>query len=1637
MVQVSGATSPSARKREIPMTDDRPAPFVDVESLLANAGWVRALARGLVGRDDLADDVVQETWLAAIESPPRHAGALRSWLRSVVRFTAHRVHREEERRSRREHAAAPSEGSVTPTGDLVSEVDLHRRVVEAALALDEPYRATVLLRYFRGCNAAEIGAMQGVPPATVRTRLRRALAQLRETLVREHPGEPRDLGAGLLLLAGLAGAGGIGVAAASASAAAASAGTAASTSAATAPIVTGVLVMTKAKLLVATLGVVAALVAGIVWYAAASRSPSPPPPVVSRETHDTSRDDLAALATPPPATPAEPSADLAADAPSPVGRVVHVVTRAAIAGAEISLLRRSDIGTLEEIVRTRSDASGRFALRGTHGSFTFERGDRIHAEAEGFVPRDFYLQNGFPSIVELAPGIRVTGEVLDPDGRPVTSGEVTPIRRITISSGKSRSVLSGRRLAFYYDGLRDERPIPLDRNGRFATTLVTPLVAFQARAPGFAPACSDVVRPDPARPTHVVIRLAPAHVLTGRVVDEAGEPIAGATLSCRAATLDREPDRHFESLDPWRWSAVSDADGAFRIPDFPERCVTVWATHPEYRTDGIFGPRDADTPVTVVMEHAQWVTGRLLTPGGEPAPEGRVVVRVASEQTIPLAAGGAFHSKPIPLDVFQGTVECEGYAPIDIRWEPAPGAHDLGELRLEAGSSIDVRVVDDLGEPVASASVAMSVQRETPYFTQRAVACADADGRAALTGIGATQVRLHVTASGHRAWSGMVSVSDGDEPAPAVTVALERTATVRGTVVSPDGAPLFGVEVTTTRESDEWRPSGARGDSLPDGSFVVSEMPPGMALLLQFRGMGRPVHVVPIDPLTPGEERDLGALTLPNGMTVTGEVRDDAGAPVEGAAITVSETVLNPLALTNMRTQWARSDSAGAFTLEGLGAGKVSFTCYHPDYLEAPPLDFTIDAAGGDRVDFVLVRGVPYEAIVVNEAGEPVEGAQILLRGPSDGRAWISSGDLRTDAAGRFREEKAPIGAVRLGVHHENYLEWETAAASVAELPRTITLARGASLALTVTMEGGEPPPGSVLVNLEYERGSYGARLVLRDGEGVLSGLEPGAFGLRVRVQDYPATDAVPVTLVPGEVTPVIVRIPRREGPVTIHVTGPADEPVVGARIELYDLVGRSRNGIASGETDDRGIYVARWLAPNTEVHVGGVEGYGTAVIGNAAAQVRNGVLAVRLERCGSSLEVRAVDANGRPVEGIRTRLVSTGEGQAALLFGSNENDARFTGSDGRARYDGLCAGGYRLFHYEGADQLGDQTITLADGEHRAVEIALAAPIPITGVVLENGVPVAGGNLTVRRGGTSVRATLTPDGAFSLAAPGPGTYHFTYRTDSSYWSEEWFAHDEIREIRGPAYVEIRFATATVRGVVLDCDGTPLAGAAGALLGKSEVPFTTDGRGRFTIEGVPVGEYRWTFEEPPEGCTYDYGRFRAEGNTEATYRFLPASEIEVIVTVKGGGTPEKYSVSCLREQGRYYPNEGSGPNRYVWPAEPSWGMVTARGYAPAAFFVEDPARTPRVEVVLEPGGELRVRILDSDGAPVDGQHPFRVDPLGEASLHELAREYWTWRGARRVQLAPGAYRVSTTLPNGEPAAKDVSIAIGTTTEVELP
>jgi len=133
------------------------------ETLLEHAAWVRRLARGLVADVHGAAELEQETWLAALTHAPRAgAGATwgRGWLARVAANLAHRSRRTRERVAEREERAARGEAQPS-AAELVERADLTRALVAHLLALEEPYRSTLLLRYFEELSPSAIARREG------------------------------------------------------------------------------------------------------------------------------------------------------------------------------------------------------------------------------------------------------------------------------------------------------------------------------------------------------------------------------------------------------------------------------------------------------------------------------------------------------------------------------------------------------------------------------------------------------------------------------------------------------------------------------------------------------------------------------------------------------------------------------------------------------------------------------------------------------------------------------------------------------------------------------------------------------------------------------------------------------------------------------------------------------------------------------------------------------------------------------------------------------------------------------------------------------------------------------------------------------------------------------------------------------------------------------------------------------------------------------------------------------------------------------------------------------------------------------------------------------------------------------------
>jgi RNA polymerase sigma factor (sigma-70 family) len=158
-----------------------------MQELLAEGDFVRALARQLLGEHD-GDDVAQDAWAKALARGGATVRSPRAWLARVVHRLASNRRRADRRRLARERdaVAAASAGHAPSTDDILACEQVRQRVVAAVLALDEPFRGTVLARFYECLGTAAIAARDRVPEATVRSRLKRGLDRLRARLDADH-----------------------------------------------------------------------------------------------------------------------------------------------------------------------------------------------------------------------------------------------------------------------------------------------------------------------------------------------------------------------------------------------------------------------------------------------------------------------------------------------------------------------------------------------------------------------------------------------------------------------------------------------------------------------------------------------------------------------------------------------------------------------------------------------------------------------------------------------------------------------------------------------------------------------------------------------------------------------------------------------------------------------------------------------------------------------------------------------------------------------------------------------------------------------------------------------------------------------------------------------------------------------------------------------------------------------------------------------------------------------------------------------------------------------------------------------------------------------------------------------------------
>ncbi len=674
-----------------------PAP-TSTELLLAQAPWVQRLARRLLRDAARADDVTQDVLAAWLASPPKatEPEGARAWLKSVTRNLAFRSLTRDRGRRASERAAARAERSGGP-GEAAERLRLHQELTAAVLALDEPYRGTLVMRFYDDLAPREIARRQGLPDATVRKRLQRGLELLRARL---DDGARGDRGAWCAGLVGLLRAGGEPGAGA---------------------LLLELLMLTTKKVAVAA-GVLA-VGAGLwrVWPSAGeggggeSARMSPTPTALAAPEPKEVRPEPATSGPTRSERTAVPSAAPLAGAPWTLE--VAGADGRALAGAWVAV-----IGEDAHLEPATLDGDGRAefadALDGTA---------RVLVEPPGAAPQLLQLgRTAGTQRVQLAPGVALAGwlrideeapgeEValtLKTDGGwPPHREELARFGRMDDERREDPEIQTDAFGAFRFEGL------PADWSGRL--DLPYHLWFREDPAVGHRDGERAVVLRGASEDLDLHATRLP--VVTGQVVDGVtGEPVAGCSVTC---VIDCEAN-----VNTPMTSVACDANGVFRIPVTPsggdlrsrwripeERVglerVRLWA-------DGLGGGSayrefsgDELDPTgalgRIALAATKVVRFRVLDDGGRPI-EGALARAGATSG--PADESGFGELTGVELSAEEMAVGALGYdfALVSL---PADAAEVPVEVRLAATNRVEIRMTGPDGEVPAGLDIRVRADR--------------------------------------------------------------------------------------------------------------------------------------------------------------------------------------------------------------------------------------------------------------------------------------------------------------------------------------------------------------------------------------------------------------------------------------------------------------------------------------------------------------------------------------------------------------------------------------------------------------------------------------------------------------------------------------------------------------------------------------------------------------------------------------------------------------------------------------------------------------------------------------------------------------------------------------------------------------
>ena len=541
----------------------------------------------------------------------------------------------------------------------------------------------------------------------------------------------------------------------------------------------------------------------------------------------------------------------------------------------------------------------------------------------------------------------------------------------------------------------------------------------------------------------VVLQLVPGARVRGRVHDEEGKAVAGATVTLSAGfdPFSMFAEGGMEIASPA--SVRTDANGAFLFdPVIVPRVLQVraysdaFAPAPAQKLE--LQPGDERT-VDLLLSHGATLEVRVTDGSGAPLSDATCKIEPTKINLTDLTTDSGRFGRGNVMTGADGVARFVGVASGDWRVRASlagrleavksvaaggPGSEQQVELALATGRTLTGVVVARDGTPVAGARVTAFVEPSLLKMSTltsaagRPKATSDEQGRFTLAGLPAEKLLCEASAKGYRTERAPVG-----KDAAEVRVELATRGAIEGIVVSKKtGKPVARYDFKVVREKKSTNfmdPEMSKSFfdvtvpiASPNGKFRLTGVTPGRLRLLVHAAEHGEKATDWIE-MVEGETKRGVVVFLEAEAVIEGLVVDANGAPVAGAGVR-READANPIEamMSRMFTgDDAQSDAEGRFRIGELSAGVTRLVASRDGFIEAASGD--LELAAGQHLTTLrleLARGGEIWGVVSDPNGAPRPGASVMCQET----ARLKMRTLKSDARGEFHFKGLPAGSFSL-----------------------------------------------------------------------------------------------------------------------------------------------------------------------------------------------------------------------------------------------------------------------------------------------------------------------------------------------------------------------------------------------------------------------------------------------------------------------------------------------------------------------------------------------------------------------------------------------------------------------------------------------